>query len=75
MAEPNLEDFNGLSFLEELGFCSGDIILYLPTNQLGVIKRIWNLQNHSRYEVKLLTPDKKLWVESKNELRLLNPVS
>jgi hypothetical protein len=59
---------------QELGLEEGDWITYLPTNQFGIIKRIWIQEEQSRYELKLFKPDCKKWVDDPKEIKLVYPV-
>ena len=59
---------------QELGLEEGDWITYLPTNQVGIIKRILIQEEQSRYELKLMSPDCKIWVENPKEIKLMHPV-
>lgn len=58
----------------ELGLEEGDWIIYLPTNQVGIIKRIWIQEDQCRYELKLMNPDCKTWINSPKEIKLMHPV-
>ncbi len=62
------------SYQEELGLCEGDLVKYLPTEQIGSINRIWSNDDQERFELKLMSPDKKIWVEDRTEVELLCPV-
>lgn len=58
----------------DLGLSEGDHILYIPTNQIGVIKRVWRQKDNDKYELKLLEPDQTLWSLA-NQIKLITPVA
>lgn len=58
----------------DLGLFEGDHILYIPTNQIGVIKRVWRQKDNDKYELKLLEPDQTLWSLA-NQIKLITPVA
>ena len=56
-----------------LGLTEGDIIEYTPTGQVGVISNIHYKEEGDLFELKVMSPDEKIWAES-SDIKLLCPV-
>lgn len=56
-----------------LGLSEGDIIEYIPTGQLGIISKVHYLESGDQFQLKLMSPDQKLWAKQA-DIKLLCPV-
>jgi hypothetical protein len=58
--------------IEELGLDEGDWIIHLPTNQVGLINRIFGEELDILYELKIQTPDKRV-ICHREDIKLIIP--
>jgi len=54
-------------FLDE-----GDLIIF--EEQLGIINRIWETEAGTKWELKLMSPDRKIWCNQIEKIELIVPV-